>query len=129
MTLPPVAIRPATALRRFAGEYRLPGGQSIEVRMQGGRLFIKTRNGEILRLFSPWPMVSSDQALNLGDRQTMISATIDAISRHDYTPLLSRLIEEVSEGDERVWWDKQWPQWIRDLGPYSGTDFAGTNFI
>jgi CubicO group peptidase (beta-lactamase class C family) len=126
ISLPPVAVRPAQELAILAGDYRLPDGSELPVRLQQGRLHIEVLNGQTMRLFSPWPMLGPDQTAPLGDRQALISTVMDAIARRDYGPLLSRLRTGVDQAEERQWWEDRWPRWISERGRYLGTQLAGT---
>jgi CubicO group peptidase (beta-lactamase class C family) len=123
---PAVSLRSQPKLEQLAGDYRLPSGSPASVKMDGDRLFVDVSNGQVLRLFSPWPMLPPDRTADLGDRQALISEVFDSIDRRDYAPLLSRLQTGVSPDEERQWWDERWPEWTRTLGRYLGTDFAGT---
>jgi hypothetical protein len=127
ITLPPVAAPPpAEELERLVGDYRLPDGTVLPVRVQQGRLQIEVLNGATMRLFSPWLVLGPEETAALGDRSTLISAVMDAIARRDYGPLLTRLRAGVDQAEERQWWEERWPRWIRERGRYLGTDFAGT---
>lgn len=124
--LPDVAERRRDELQPLTGDYRLPNSSNVPVRMEQGRLFIETVNADILRLFSPWPLVQPERAAVLGDRQALISSVMDGISRGDFAPLLTRLRPGIDPAEERRWWQERWPQWTARWGRYLGADLAGT---
>jgi CubicO group peptidase (beta-lactamase class C family) len=125
LTLPPVAER-AVGAEQATGNYHLPNGAILPVRVQGGRLHTEILNADALRLFSPWPMLGPERTAPLGDRQNLVSGVMDAIARRDYRPLFQRLRSGVDREEERRFWEDRWPQWTRDFGAYLGTELAGT---
>ena len=126
VTLPPVVARSAPQLAALIGDYRLPDGSALPVRLQQGRLHIEILNGQTMRLFSPWQLLGPDQTTPLGDRQALISTVMDAIARRDYAPLLARLRTGVDQAEERQWWEDRWSKWVEQRGRYLGAEFAGT---
>jgi CubicO group peptidase (beta-lactamase class C family) len=124
--LPPVARLPREALARLAGQYRLQSGALLPVRMEEERLYIDAVNGEVVRLFSPWPMLPPSQTAALGDRRAMMETVMEGISKGDYAPLFARVRAGTDLKEEKAWWDSNWPQWTAANGRYLGLDMVGT---
>jgi CubicO group peptidase (beta-lactamase class C family) len=126
LELPTVAEKAPGGVERLTGDYRLPSGAVLPVRMRAGRLYIEILNADALRLFSPWPMLGLERTAALGDRQKLVSTVMDGIARRDYRPLFERLRKGVDHEEERRFWEDSWPRWTRDFGDYAGTELAGT---
>jgi CubicO group peptidase (beta-lactamase class C family) len=126
LELPAVAEAAPGGVEWLAGDYRLPSGAVLPVRMQEGRPYIEILNADALRLFSPWPILGPERTASLGDRQKLVSTVMDGIARRDYRPLFQRLRKGVDHDEERRFWEENWPRWTRDFGEYLGTELAGT---
>lgn len=124
--LPHVAATPNENVSRLVGDYRLANGASVPVRVQEGRLHVEMVNADLVRLFSPWPMLPPERTASLGDRQALLSTVMAGIAKGDYRPLTARLRKGVDQADEKKWWDRNWPEWTARLGAYRGADLVGT---
>ncbi len=124
--LPPVAATPKGSTERLIGDYRLPNGASLPVQAQDGRLYIEMVNADLVRLFSPWPMLPPERTASLGDRQALISSVMAGISNRDYGPLMAQLRKSADQAEEKKWWDQNWPEWTARLGSFRGADLVGT---
>jgi hypothetical protein len=123
---PKVTRRPEAELARLAGDYRLVNGSLLPLRLQGGRLHLEPLSADVVRLFSPWPMLGTERIAALGDRQALISEVMNGIARREYAPLLARLRRDVKPEDEVQWWNDNWPEWEAKHGAYLGADLVGT---
>lgn len=124
-TLPATVAVPADALARYAGEYRLPGGERLRLAHGAGRLEVISTAPGAARHLVPLPPPEGDTAAAMAG-ETAVAGMVDSLLRGDVEAAVRMLAADSSADEEREFWARRLPMWERRYGAYQGMETVGT---
>jgi CubicO group peptidase (beta-lactamase class C family) len=112
-------------LRRYPGDYLLPSGDTLRVTVLNGQIVIPNdRPGGARAVTCFPPLADSSLVSDLGARLETIFA---GLARGDLDPLLAVIWPEgTSPAEEREYWTRTWPEWIKRYGAYRRVEILGS---
>ncbi|HEX2076455.1 MAG TPA: serine hydrolase [Longimicrobium sp.] len=110
---------------RYAGSYRLPGGETLTLAHGGGRLEASSTAPGAARYLLPLPPLEGDTAPALA-AQAAVVRMMDDLLRGDTAATLRMLPPRYTAEEERAFWAGQLPAWERRYGAFRETEPVAT---
>lgn len=116
---------PVETLARYAGTYRLPTGESLELKHGAGRLEVASTTPGAARHLVPLPPLEGDTAAAMAAQATVVRM-MDDLLRGDLEAPVRRVAADSSVDEERAFWRQILPAWERRYGAYRRVEPIGT---